>query len=103
MSEDIDLQPIRVPTGWAISINNFFSIDPVDEYIDYFHSSILISGDNKLMGLNLDSRYKPEGTPNGDFVFVMQKNEYDKKVKIINSEVIGIIKTKEILMFLQCL
>lgn len=65
MKENIDLQPIRVSTGWAISINIFFNIDPVDEYIDYFYSSVLISGCSKLMGLNLDSRYEPEGINSG--------------------------------------
>lgn len=103
MKENIDLQPIRVPTGWAISINNFFNIDPVDEYIDYFYSSVLISGYSKLMGLSFDSRHEPEGAPNGDFVLVMQKNEYDKKGKIINIEVIGIVKTKERHKFVKCL
>lgn len=103
MKENIGLQPIRVPTGWAISINNFFNIEPVDEYIDYFYSSVLISGYSKLMGLSFDSRYEPEGAPNGEFVLVMQKNEHDKKGKIINFEVIGIIKTKERHIFIKCL
>lgn len=103
MKENIDLQPIRVPTGWAISINNFFNIDPVDEYIDYFYSSVLISGDSKLMGLSFDSRYEPEGVPNGDFILVMQKNEYNKKGMVINADVIDIIKTKERHIFTKCL
>ncbi|HHQ4309183.1 TPA: hypothetical protein ACSP7Y_005261 [Serratia fonticola] len=90
MKENIDLQPIRVPTGWAISINNFFDIVPTDKHIDYFYASVLISGDRKLMGLSFDSRYEPEGVPNGEFILAMQKNEY-KKVRIINVEVIEII------------
>jgi hypothetical protein len=57
------------------------------------------------MGLSFDSRYEPEGVPNGDFILVMQRNEYNKKGVVINIEVIDIIKTKErhiLTKFLEC-
>lgn len=53
------------------------------------------------MRLSFDSRYEPVGAPNGDFVLVMQNNKYDKKGKIINIEVIGIVKKRH--KFVKCL
>lgn len=82
MMVDIKIQPLRISPGWDVSINNFYEVDPVDEFIEYFYGSVLISGDNKNMGLSFDSRYEPEGIPNGNFILVLQKNEYDKRAKL---------------------
>ena len=73
MKDKIEIQRLRVPSGWNISINNFYEVEPVEEFIEYFYGSVLISGDCKNMGLGFDSRYEPEGTPDGFFILVVQK------------------------------
>ncbi|EIX6435699.1 hypothetical protein MKU92_004733 [Salmonella enterica] len=103
MKTDVQIQRLRIPTGWDISINNFYEVDPVDEFIEYFYGSVLISGDNKNMGLSFDSRYEPEGTPDGYFILVMQKNEYDKKGKIKNVTVLDVKRTKKREVFIKYL
>lgn len=55
----------------------------------------MIGGKNKLMGLCFDSRYEPEGEPNGEFVFVSQKNEYDKKGNLIGVSVLDVKRTRK--------
>ena len=101
--EKVILQSLRVPTGWNISINNFYDIEPSNAGLEYYYSSVLISGDSNLMGLSFDSRYEPEGQLGGDFVLVLQRNNYDKKGKIKSAEVLGIIKTKSKNKFIEML
>ncbi|SHO59311.1 hypothetical protein [Vibrio quintilis] len=95
MKNNVEIQRLRIPSGWSININNFYEVDPVEEFIEYYYGSVLIGGSNKIMGLSFDSRYEPEGTPNGYFILVMQKNEYDKNGKIKAVTVLDIKKTKE--------
>ncbi|MFI8320012.1 hypothetical protein ACIF4Y_22530 [Kosakonia cowanii] len=95
MNQKIRLQRLRVPTGWTIGINNFYEVEPVDDFIEYYYGSVLIGGDNKIMGLSFDSRYEPEGEPNGEFIFVSQKNEYDKKGNLIGVSVLDVKRTRK--------
>ncbi|NUU69034.1 hypothetical protein HQN64_23455 [Enterobacteriaceae bacterium BIT-l23] len=101
MAKNAELQRIRFPSGWNIGINNLYEVEPDEEYIDYYYGSTLISADNKLMGLSFDSRYEPEGVPGGEFILVLQKNEYDKKGKIKNVSVLDIKKTKKKDVFIE--
>lgn len=80
MNQKIRLQRLRVPTGWTIGINNFYEVEPVDDFIEYYYGSVLIGGDNKIMGLSFDSRYEPEGEPNGDFFSSRTKMSMIKKL-----------------------
>lgn len=55
------------------------------------------------MGLSFDSRYELQGISNGNFILVLQKNEYDKKGKIKGVTVLDIKKTKEGVTFIKYL
>jgi len=103
MKKDIELQRIRVSSGWSIDINNFYEVDPIEEYMEYFYNSVLISGENRRMGLSFDSRYEPEGEPDGFFYLILQKNEYDKKGRMINVSVLDIKKEKNRQVFTEYL
>ena len=82
-----ELQPIRVPSGWTITINNLFEVELTPETSDWFSSSVLIGGVRRSTGHCFDSRVEPEGDPNGEFVIDFLTIEYDKKGKPIkNSE-----------------
>ncbi|MCG8709709.1 hypothetical protein JHU04_002960 [Brenneria sp. 4F2] len=75
------MQPLRVASGWSIDVNNFYSLEPSSENRDWFCGSVLISGNNNK-GLCFDSKFEPEGDPNGEFVldfiqlFTSKQNEH---------------------------
>jgi len=76
-----ELQPIRVPSGWTITINNFFEVELTPETNDWFTSSVLLGGVRRSSGHCFDSRVEPEGDPDGEFVIDLLKIEYDHKGK----------------------
>jgi hypothetical protein len=39
-----ELQPLRVPSGWTITINNLYEVDLTPETADWFSSSVLLGG-----------------------------------------------------------
>jgi hypothetical protein len=92
-----ELQPIRVPSGWTITINNFFEVELTQETNDWFTSSVLLGGVRRSSGHCFDSRVEPEGDPDGEFVIDLLKIEYDHKGKPVKkkSEVfLGEFRTK---------
>ncbi|MGY5954947.1 hypothetical protein ACUY4R_003829 [Kosakonia sp. BK9b] len=94
-NKNVGLQPLRVPAGWFIELNNFYEVEPVTENTDYFFSAVLISGENKRLGVSFDSRYEPEGMPGGEFVLVLQKQDYDRKGHITHVSVLDVKRTKQ--------
>lgn len=98
-----ELQPIRVPSGWTITINNFFEVELTPETKDWFTSSVLLGGVRRSSGHCFDSRVEPEGDPDGEFVIDFLKIEYDHKGKPVkNSEVfLGEFRTKSKIEFIK--
>ena len=90
------LQPIRVPSGWTITINNLFEVELTKETTEWFSSSVLLGGVRKSTGHCFDARVEPEGDPEGEFVIDFLTIQYDNKGKPVkNSEVfLGDFKTK---------
>ncbi|MFJ3377467.1 hypothetical protein ACIPLA_21495 [Pseudomonas sp. NPDC086112] len=93
---EFELQPIRVPSGWTITINNLFEVDLKPETAHWFSSSVLLGGARKGTGYCFDSRVEPEGDPDGEFVVEFLTIKYDKKGDPIGDSVqtIEIFKTK---------
>lgn len=84
-----NLQPVRVPSGWTITINNLFEVELTPENVDWFTSSVLIGGVRRSTGHCFDSRLEPEGDPDGEFVIEFLEIQYDHKGKPVkNSEVL---------------
>jgi hypothetical protein len=84
---EYELQPIRVPSGWTITINNLFEVELTPETSSWFSSSVLIGGVRRSTGHCFDFRVEPEGDPNGEFVIDFLIINYDHKGKPIkNSE-----------------
>ncbi|MBD2816818.1 hypothetical protein ID850_19305 [Xenorhabdus sp. Flor] len=78
------LQPLRVANGWVIGVNNFYEYEPIEENMDWFYGSILITGHHVSSDLCFDSRYEPEGDPNGSYVldfFIIKTNKKTGKVE----------------------
>lgn len=90
------LQPIRVPSGWTITINNLFEVELTKETTEWFSSSVLLGGVRRSTGHCFDARVEPEGDPEGEFVIDFLTIQYDKKGNPVkNSEVfLGDFKTK---------
>ncbi|HHS7810780.1 hypothetical protein J1G18_27640 [Pseudomonas sp. MIS38] len=97
------LQPIRVPSGWTITINNLFEVELTPETSDWFTCSVLLGGVRPSSGHCFDSRVEPEGDPNGEFVIDFLKIDYDQKGKPVkNSEVfLGEFRTKSKIEFIK--
>ncbi|TDK53410.1 hypothetical protein [Pseudomonas moraviensis] len=97
------LHPIRVPSGWTITINNLFEVELTPDTSEWFSSSVLIGGVRRSTGRCFDSRVEPEGDPEGYFVIDFLTIEYDHKGKPIkNSEIfLGEFRTKSKLEFIE--
>ncbi|MBL0795317.1 hypothetical protein [Pseudomonas sp. B7] len=93
---EFELQPIRVPSDWTITINNLYEVELTSETAHWFSSSVLLGGARKSTGYCFDSRVEPEGDPNGEFVVEFLTIEYDKKGEPIGDSVrtIELFKTK---------
>lgn len=100
---EYELQPIRVPSGWTITINNLFEVKLTTETSDWFTSSVLLGGVRRSTGHCFDSRVEPEGDPNGEFVIDFLTIQHDYKGKPIkNSEIfVGEFRTKNKLEFIR--
>ena len=98
-----NLQPIRVPSGWTVTINNLFEVELTPETSDWFTCSVLLGGVRRSSGHCFDSRVEPEGDPNGEFVIDFLKIDYDQKGKPVkNSEVfLGEFRTKSKIEFIK--
>ncbi len=90
------LQPIRVPSGWTITINNLFEVELTKETAEWFSSSVLLGGVRRSTGHCFDARVEPEGDPDGEFIIEFLTIKYDHKgLPVKNSEVfLGDFKTK---------
>ena len=93
---EYNLQAIRVPSGWTITINNLFEVELTDSTSGWYSSSVLIGGVRQSTGHCFDARLEPEGDPSGEFVVDFLTINYDKNGKPIKrSEVyIGEFRTK---------
>lgn len=91
-----ELHPLRVPSGWTITINNLFEVDFTPETVEWFSNSVLLGGVRRTTGHCSDSRLEPEGDPDGEFVIEFLTIKYDNKGKPIkNSELpLGQYRTK---------
>jgi hypothetical protein len=82
------LQPIRIPSGWTITINNLFEVSLTPATAAWFSSSVLIGGVRRSTGHCFDARVEPEGDPNGEFVIDFLTIQYDNRGKPLkNSEI----------------
>jgi hypothetical protein len=70
MNQKVNIQPLRIPTGWQISWNRFYEIDPPEimtaDYRDYFDEDMFFAmyyslEMGKRIGLDLGWGYKNEG------------------------------------------
>jgi len=97
------LQPIRVPSGWTITINNLYEVELTPETCGWFSNSVLIGGVRQSTGHCFDTRVEPEGDPDGEFVIDMLTIEYDRRGEPIkNSEkFLGEFRTKSKIEFIE--
>ncbi|WP_407364575.1 hypothetical protein HKW97_24360 (plasmid) [Pseudomonas luteola] len=93
-----NLQPIRVPSGWAITINNLYEVDFIEENLAWFSSSVLIGGEHRNTGYCFDCRLESESGLNGGFVVEFIKIKYDYQGRPIrgSDSYIGQKRTKTV-------
>lgn len=67
MMSEIELQPLRITSGWLIEWNLFYEVDPSDETMQYLDANSLLHIENHqlMRAINLD--FKPENDANGFF------------------------------------
>ena len=99
---EYELQPLRVPSGWCMTINNLYEVELTPETSGWFSSSVLIGGARQSTGHCFDSRVEPEGDPDGEFVVDFWMIKYDDKGQPVkNSEVfLGDFRTKSKALFI---
>lgn len=84
---EYNLQAIRVPSGWTITINNLFEVELTEKTSGWYSNSVLIGGMRRSTGHCFDARLEPEGDPFGDFVVDFLTIKHDNRGKPIrNSE-----------------
>jgi hypothetical protein len=104
MNRKIKLQPLRIPTGWQISWNRFYEIDPPeiisDEYRQYFDQNIFFAmyysmERGRRIGLDLSWNYLNEsGT------YILSLVHYTEiKIKENHKTVIKIRKERQTLNY----
>ncbi|WP_203292471.1 hypothetical protein [Luteirhabdus pelagi] len=62
------LQPLRIEAGWRVKYNQFYEVDPVAGFEDYFDGSSLLMLENASRLKLIDVDWKPEGDLNGHYV-----------------------------------
>jgi hypothetical protein len=79
------LQPLRISTGWKVSYNQFYEIDPLKGFENYFDaSSLLVLKHHTLLKL-IDVSWRPERELNGEY-----------KVEVLNFQENFISRTNEL-------
>ncbi|CAI8938768.1 hypothetical protein [Pseudomonas chlororaphis] len=93
---EYNLQAIRVPSGWTITINNLFEVELTENTSGWYSSSVLIGGIRRSTGHCFDARLEPEGDPSGEFVVDFLTIKYDNHGKPIkkSEDYIGEFRTK---------
>lgn len=65
---DIDLQPLRVISGWEIESNQFYEVDPSPTTMHYLDSSSLLHLNNRHRKKGINLEWRPENDVNGEFI-----------------------------------
>jgi len=67
----MNLQPLRIEAGWQVSYNQFYEVDPIVGFEDYFDgSSLLILKSDARLKL-IDVQWRPEGDLKGEYQLVV--------------------------------
>jgi hypothetical protein len=85
MIHEIELQPLRIVSGWEIEWNQFYEVDPSEKAITYFDSSSLLHLHNKQLKRAIDLDWRPKNDVNGHYY-----------LRVINITKVVHPKTKEI-------
>lgn len=73
------LHPLRVPSGWSITINNLYEVEATNESIEqWYSSSVLIGGARVNTGYCFDAQFIGDTLEEGEFYVAFFKIKYDK-------------------------
>ncbi|MDG0875579.1 hypothetical protein L5D93_25415 [Paenibacillus thiaminolyticus] len=99
----LNIHAMRIPTGWLVNKNNFWEIDPCnldpDDDIWFMFTDSLLQLHYQKKSITLDMGWRPDFSPEGNFLVVILINEdWDKPIERFESnnyiEVIEFIETK---------
>lgn len=65
--DEIDLQPLRITSGWIIEWNQFYEIDPSKDTMHYLDSSSLLHLSNYTIMRAIDLDFRLENDINGHY------------------------------------
>lgn len=79
--EEIELQPLRITSGWEVEWNQFYEVDPSKETMHYLDSSSLLHLNNEHARRAINLEWRPENDVNGHFILCVINliKEIDKK------------------------
>ena len=68
------LQPLRVPSGWRVSWNTLFEVDPSEDNVrrGFFGGSSLFAAVNEGLRLTLDLMWRPEDDAAGEYQLIVE-------------------------------
>jgi hypothetical protein len=61
----VELQPLRIISGWEVEWNQFYEVNPSEEMMTYFDSSSLLHLHHKKRKRAIDLDWRPENDVNG--------------------------------------
>jgi hypothetical protein len=74
-----EIQSLKVTTGWTVSWNTFYDVEPVLEYMDYFCGDSLFLAKNGNMGHFVCVEWRPEEDVNGEFILQVMPFDQSKE------------------------
>lgn len=89
----MNLQPLRVISGWTIEWNTFMEVDPDPNDMSAFSGSSLLHAYNEHAKRAINLEWKPEEDPNGEFHIrvINLYEEYNSNTKKI--DLVGVWET----------
>lgn len=95
MPDSYKLVPLRIPTGWAVTFNNFWEIEPLiknGEFVnaDDFTLDLLVVERIVPPGTSwppyiLDLGWYPEAVPSGHYRLVLRRRDAEGTLKTVES------------------
>jgi hypothetical protein len=70
------LQPLRIPSNWQVTYNEFREIDPADAKAAAYLREDLFQAFNRLTKILIDVGWYPDGDPEGGYVLSAHRDDF---------------------------
>lgn len=93
MEKKMYLQPLRITSGWEITINNFFDEEATQKIKNYFSPSIILAGKHNASKEEFVVESLCKNNDTWLYILTIRKIKYDKNQKRKYSEIIHTMET----------